>query len=193
KSRPHLSASGRTRRGGADDERLNYAVLPNRIDQFLQRLASKILPRLQRARDNTCQANLVHSLARLGHVRNRGDRRGPNQRTKTFTETRTCHAPEATGTASSTQTATRTEQPSFAVLPGAKQAQPPSGDRLLAASTPPPPQKKVKKSLKKVIDIQSPNLVSTRHGSKTDTGLLPGRFFVCSDPSNQKNKTNTTG
>src|SRR5205809_5022260 len=57
----------------------------------------------------------------------------------------------------------------------------------------PPPQKKVKKSLKKVIDTHSPNLVSTRHGSKTDTGLLPGRFFVCSDPSNQKNNTNTTG
>src|SRR5207244_566486 len=105
KSCPHLSATGRTRRGGADNERLNDAVLPNRIDQFLQRFASKILPRLQRAWDNPCQADLVHSLARLGHFRTRYGGRRANQRTKTFTQTRTCHASEATGTPLSRQTA----------------------------------------------------------------------------------------
>ena len=100
---------GDTRRGEADDERLNDAVLPNRIDQFLQRFASKILPRLQRARDNACQANLAHSLARLGHFRTRDGRRRANQRAKTFTQTRTCHACEATGTPLSRQTAIRAE------------------------------------------------------------------------------------
>jgi hypothetical protein len=88
---------------------LNDAVLPNRIDQFLQRFAPKILPRLQGAWDNACQADLVHSPARLGHFRTRDDGRRANQRTKPFAQTRTCHASQATGTASPRQTAIRAE------------------------------------------------------------------------------------
>jgi hypothetical protein len=49
----------------ADDEGLNNTVLPNRLDQFQQHVARKILPRLQRARDNARQFDLVDSLARI--------------------------------------------------------------------------------------------------------------------------------
>ena len=101
------------------DERLNDAMLANRIDQFLQRFAPKILARLQRARHYARQINLVDSFARLGPICARGDRRRADQRAKTFTQTGACHASEATGTDLSTQTAIyttvwcRTSSPAF--------------------------------------------------------------------------------
>src|SRR5205814_1766301 len=96
----------KSRAGLPDDERLNDAVLPNGIDQFLQRVASKIFARLQRARDDAYETDLMNSLSRLGDIRSWRGCRGANECAKTFAKTGPRHAPEATGTAHLTQTAT---------------------------------------------------------------------------------------
>src|SRR4029077_5695452 len=93
------SATGRTRGGAlANNQRLNDAVLSNRIDQFLQGFTGEILARLQRTRDDGGQINLIHPLARLASVWTRRHRRSANQCAKPLAETRPCHAAEATGT-----------------------------------------------------------------------------------------------
>src|SRR4030095_16678522 len=98
---------GDTRRGGADYERLNDAMLPNRIDEFLQCFVPEIFARLQRAGNDVCQIDLVHSLPGLHRVWARRDRGSTNQCAKPLAETRPCHAAEATGTLRLTQTAIR--------------------------------------------------------------------------------------
>src|SRR5204862_8117292 len=149
-----------------DYQRLNDAVLSNRIDQLLQRFASKILPRLQRARHNPCQVNLMHSLARLGDVGGRGNGRCTNQRTKTFTKSRTCHASEATGTALSRQTAIRAQD----IL------------RLAGAAS-----SLAKEFLKKVLTLNAEiQYQCARHQNRKRT--LPGRFFVCLESSDLTNQ-----
>jgi hypothetical protein len=62
-------------------------MLPNRLYQFQQHVACKILPRLQCARDNARQLDVVHSLASIRSVSGRSDRRRADQRVKTFTQT----------------------------------------------------------------------------------------------------------
>jgi hypothetical protein len=85
---------------------LNDAVLPDGIDQFLQRLVSKIFARLQRARDDADETDLVNSLTRLDDLRSWSGRGSANECAETFAKTGPRHAPEATGAASLTQTAT---------------------------------------------------------------------------------------
>jgi len=51
----------------------------------------------------------------------------------------------------------------------------------------------LKKNLKKGIDTQSRNSVSTRMAPKQTRDFCPVQFFVCSEPSEKKPKQNTTG
>jgi hypothetical protein len=95
KSRPNLP----------NDERLNDTVLPDGIDQFLQCVPSKIFARLQRARDDAYEVNLVNSFARLDDIFSWRGRGSANECAETFAKTGPRHAAEATGTASLTQTA----------------------------------------------------------------------------------------
>src|SRR6266513_1092421 len=108
----------------------------------------------------------MHSLARPGDVGGRGNGRCANQRTKTFTKTRTCHASEATGTALSRQTAIRAQD----IL------------RLAGAAC-----SLAKEFLKKVLTLNAEiQYQCGRHQKRQRT--LPGRFFVCLESSDLKNQ-----
>src|SRR6267154_4861744 len=131
----------------------------------------KILPRLQRARHDACQADLVHSLAGLSHVHALGYSWRANQRAKTFTQTRPCHAPQANGTALSTQTAipAMVQRLDFS-QPEMTSNCPVSKDNLTQARPP-----------KKNVDIRISNLVSTRMAPQQKR--ISARYiFVCADP-----------
>jgi hypothetical protein len=62
----------------SNNERLNDAMLPNRVDQFLQCFAREIFARLQRAGNDVCQIDLMDSLSGLHRVWARRDRRSAN-------------------------------------------------------------------------------------------------------------------
>src|SRR5262245_35453086 len=155
-------------------------MLANRLDQFQQHIARKILPRLQRARDNARQFDLVHSLARIGCVSRRSDRRSADQRAKTFTQSRACHAsrlPEQ----SSQRKQQSTGVPKIAARPE------PLRTSFLIPSRHPGiiPEKTVKKS----IDTRNQNSVSTRNVPKQTKDFCPVGFFVCSDPVRDKKQS----
>ena len=144
----------------------------------------------------------MHSLACVGAISGCGDCRRADQGPETFTQTRACHVTEATGTDFSTQTAIRGRVmrdcgwPSPATrkrsIPNPRthqklaKARPSSSDRRNRTAP-------FKKSLKKVL---TPEDEIQYHGARFQNrqGLLPGRFFVCSDLIHaQKNNQNTTG
>ena len=79
-------------------------MLPDRFDQFRQRVARKILSRLQRARHDAGEIHLLDFLARLGFEANRGRARA-DQRAETFAESGFGHGRQVIGSGSHTQTA----------------------------------------------------------------------------------------
>src|SRR5205085_10318039 len=85
-------------------QRLDDPVLPDRFDQLGQRFPGKILPRLQRARDDGRKFDLLNFLARLSLEPNT---RGPraDQCAETFPESRLCHARQVIGSGSWHKTA----------------------------------------------------------------------------------------
>jgi hypothetical protein len=88
----------------ADHERLNDSVLPDRFDEFAQRVPRKIFPRLQGTRHDRRQFDLLNFLAGFGFEANTG-RPCAYQRAKTFAESRLRHEMQVIGWRSRTQTA----------------------------------------------------------------------------------------